>query len=70
MSEERKGILLHLPQEIFEIMKDYKTLSGVSYNNQIYNSIVWWLVSRGLLSIEYITQNSNKKKEKKEEDNK
>ena len=47
--EEKKGILLHLPQNIFEIMKAFKISSGVSYTNQMYNSIIWWLVKQGLL---------------------
>lgn len=63
--EVKKGILLHLPQNIFEIMKDFKKLSGVSYTNQMYNSITWWLLKQGLLDIEYITNKTKKEKEKK-----
>ena len=63
--EVKKGILLHLPQNIFEIMKDFKILSGVSYTNQMYNSITWWLLKQGLLDIEYITNKTKKEKEKK-----
>lgn len=62
MSEEKKGILLHLPQDIFEIMKEFKLLSGVSYTNQMYNSITWWLIKQGLLDVEYIINKTKKEK--------
>lgn len=62
--DDRKGILLNLPEKIFEIMKDYKLASGMSYTNIMYNSIVWWLTHKGLLDLSYI-RNNNKGGNKK-----
>jgi len=61
---EKKGILLHLPQEIFEIMKLFKSVSGVNYTNQLYNAITWWLASKGLLDLGYIKKKSKELVEK------
>lgn len=67
---DKKEMLLRLPENIFEVMKDYKKLSGMSYTNILYNSIVWWLAKQGLLDLDWIREkhakngnNGNKKKE-------
>ena len=51
---KRKGLLLNLPEDLFEIMKEYKIVSGMSYTNILYNSLVWWLSKKGLLDLSYI----------------
>jgi len=53
---ERKELVLRLPEDIFEIIKKYKKVSGVSYTNIIYNAIVWWLVRQGLLTLDEIRE--------------
>lgn len=50
----RKSLLLNLPEDLFEIMKEYKIVSGMSYTNILYNSLVWWLAKKGLLDLSYI----------------
>ena len=61
---KRKGLLLNLPQDIFNIMREYKKVSGVSYTNMIYNALVWWLVKNGLLDLSYIKKKSKVNHEK------
>lgn len=53
---DKKSILLNLPEDIFEVMKDFKTASGMSYTNIMYNAITWWLVHKGLLDLSYIRE--------------
>lgn len=53
---DKKSILLNLPEDIFEVMKDYKIASGMSYTNIMYNAITWWLVHKGLLDLSYIRE--------------
>ena len=52
--KRRKGLLLNLPEDLFEIMKEYKLVSGMSYTNILYNSLVWWLAKKDLLDLSYI----------------
>jgi len=54
MSEEKYNILLKLPKNIHDILLKYKKESGVNVNNQIYNAIFWWLVSKGLINLKEI----------------
>ena len=53
---DRKAILLNLPEEIFDVMKDFKKVSGMSYTNIMYNAITWWLTNKGLLDLSYIRE--------------
>ena len=62
-----KEILLRFPEEIFNIIKKFKDISNVSYTNFIYNAVVWYCISKGLLSLEYVKLNGTKPKTKKEE---
>ena len=55
---DRKAILLNLPEEIFDVMKDFKKVSGMSYTNIMYNAITWWLTNKGLLDLSYIREKS------------
>ena len=56
--DDRKSILLNLPENIFEVMKDFKIASGMSYTNIMYNAITWWLTHKGLLDLSYIREKS------------
>ncbi len=51
---DKKHIILRLPEDIFDVIKKYKEATGVSYTNFIYNAIVWYAISRGLISLEYL----------------
>jgi len=66
MGKKKKGLLLNLPQDIFEVMREFKNISGVSYTNQLYNAITWWLASKGLLDLGYIKKKSKELIEKNE----
>ena len=57
-----KEILLRIPDELFGIIKEFKEKTGVAYTNFIYNSIVWYCVSKKLLSFRFIN-GYNKKEE-------
>ena len=67
--DDKKELLLRLPEDLFSVMKDFKTASGVSYTNQIYTAIVWYYFKQGLLDLGWITdkhgKNGNSKKEEK-----
>lgn len=52
--DKRKELILRLPEDIDKILEEYKTVSGMSKTNIIYNAIVWWLVKEGLIDIQYI----------------
>ena len=65
---KRKGLLLNLPQNLFEIMKEYKKVSGMSYTNILYNSVVWWLIKKDLLDLSYIKEKSKELVEGGEKD--
>ena len=49
-----KELLLRLTDEIHEIIQEHKDISGVSKTQFIYNAIYWYLVSRNMISFEYI----------------
>ena len=50
----KKELVLRLPDKIFQIIKNFKDTSGVSYTNFIYNAILWYSISKGLISLEYL----------------
>jgi len=52
MIEDKKELVLRLPEGIFAKIKNYKKTSGVSYTNCIYHAIVWWLVMKGLMTLD------------------
>ncbi|MCP4648575.1 MAG: hypothetical protein GY853_00660 [PVC group bacterium] len=60
-----KEILLRLPDHIHKIIKEFKDISGVSQTNFIYNAIVWYMATRGLISLDYLR--CTKEEEKKNE---
>lgn len=62
----KKALLLHLPEDLFEIIKEFGKASGISYTNIIYNAIIWWLSSKGLLDLSYIKKKSKELTEKNE----
>ncbi len=49
-----KEFLLRLPEEIAEIIEDFKTKSGVSKTNFIKNAIYWYCVKERLISFNYL----------------
>ena len=49
---DKKELILRLPDDIFARIKNFKKISGVQYTNFIYNAIVWYMVRKGLMSIE------------------
>ena len=51
---DKKELVLRLPEDIFAKIKNYKKTSGVSYTNCIYNAIIWWLFSKGLMTLDEI----------------
>lgn len=59
---ERKDLILRLPEKIFAIIKLFKERTGISYTNFIYNAIVWFCISKGLLSLDYLKIASPEKK--------
>ena len=62
MSEDKKQLILRLPDDIFQRIKKYKDMSGVSYTNVIYNAIIWWLVMKGLMNLDDLKVSNPKKK--------
>jgi hypothetical protein len=48
---DKKELILRLPDDVFEIIKTFKEQSGVSYTNFIYNAIIWYCVSKGLITL-------------------
>jgi len=54
MAENKKELMLRLPESIFKIIKNFKEKSGVSYTNFIYNAIVWYAVHKGLINLDYV----------------
>ncbi len=62
MSEDKKDIVLRLPEPIFAVIKKYKQATGVSYTNFIYNAIIWYLIKQGLLSLDLLKVSKNVKK--------
>ena len=62
MTEERKELILRLPDDIFQVIKKFKEKSGVSYTNFIYNAVVWYCASRGLIDLDYLRITKEKKK--------
>jgi len=61
MSEDKKALILRLPEDIFQRIKKYKDMSGVSYTNVIYNCIIWWLVMKGLMTLDDLKISKEKK---------
>ena len=51
---EKKELILRLPDDMFTVIKRFKKKYGVSYTNFIYNAIVWYCASKGLISINYL----------------
>ena len=51
--DKKKELVLRFPEAIFKVIKDFKDISGVSYTNFIYNAVVWYLVMKGMISIDY-----------------
>jgi len=56
-----KELALRLPDDIFEVIKKFKEVTGVSYTNFIYNAVVWFALSRGLIDLSYLRLNGKKK---------
>ena len=65
--DDKKEMLLRLPEDLFAVMKDFKIVSGVSYTNQIYSAIVWYYFQKGLLDLGWLkdkhAKNGNSKRE-------
>ena len=51
--DKKKELVLRFPEAIFKVIKNFKDISGVSYTNFIYNAVVWYLVMKGMISIDY-----------------
>lgn len=51
MTEDRKELVLRLPEGLFERIKKFKKMSAVSYTNFIYNAIIWYMVSKGMMTL-------------------
>ena len=47
----RKEMTLRLPYILYNVIMDFKKLSGVSATNFIYNAILWYCVSKNLVSL-------------------
>ena len=54
MSENKKELILRLPEDIFKVIKKFKQVSGVSYTNFIYNAIVWYSLRQGLIDLDFL----------------
>ncbi len=61
-----KEILLRVPDELHDIIQEHKDISGVSKTNFIYNAIYWYMVSKGMISFDYLrcTKKEEEKKKK------
>jgi len=51
MNDSKKEMKLRLPDDLFNRIKKFKEKSGVSYTNFIYNAIIWYMVSKGLMTL-------------------
>jgi hypothetical protein len=64
--DDKKEMLIRLPEDLFSVMKDFKNVSGISYTNQIYSAVVWYYFQKGLLDLGWIkdkhAKNGNGKK--------
>lgn len=65
--DNKKQLILRLPEDLFSVLKDFKIVSGISYTNQIYTAIVWYFFNKGLLDLGWLSKkhakNGNGKKE-------
>lgn len=48
---EKKTLNLHIPRTMFDVMKRVKDISGISYTNFIYSSLLWYMISNKLISL-------------------
>jgi hypothetical protein len=60
---DKHEILLRLPIDIFKILEEYKSMTGVSITNQIYETVAWRLITKGLISLDEFREKETKKEE-------
>lgn len=51
-----KEMVLRIPDKLFEVIKKFKAISGVSHTNFIYNAILWYCVSKNLISLKELRE--------------
>lgn len=53
--EKKKELVLRLPDTIFKKIKVFKDISGIPYTAFIINAIVWYMITKGMISYKYLS---------------
>ena len=48
-------MLLRLPDELEMRIEEFKKKTGISKTNFVYNAVVWYMATKGLISLSYIS---------------
>ena len=56
-------MMLRIPDRINEVIEEFKKRTGISKTNFVYNAIIWYMATKGLISLSYLrcTEEDEKK---------
>lgn len=59
MTEEKHELLLRISEKTYNILKNYKEITGLSITSQINEAIISWCFLKKLINIEEIRKDNN-----------